>query len=193
MPLLPWVHSLFSPPLSIHFSLGAVKQVEPAHCKQGQGAASRCIRLFSVVRLVPSAFALRFMQKFTATKLSHCVLSFLHHHCVLSALLRVSVAPAGLSVPPELWRVSSSGRPARWCRWASRTWWNAPDPRVTRAATEVWWTRPSSTSRTTRAWTLRSPTLTWEPYVSLTCPQCKWKEVICLLLTCQQFTYQLLA
>lgn len=34
--LLPWVHSLFSPPLDIHFSLGAVKQVEPAHCKQAK-------------------------------------------------------------------------------------------------------------------------------------------------------------
>ena len=76
------------------------------------------------------------------------------------SLFRVSAAPAGRSAPPVPWRVNSSGRPASWCLWVSRTWWTAPGPRATRAAAAAWWTRPSSTSPTTRAWTPRTPTRT---------------------------------
>lgn len=78
---------------------------------------------------------------------------------------RASVALAGPSAPPGLWRVSTLGRWASWFLWVSRTLWTVPGQKAMRDAMAAWWTRPSNTSKITRGWTQRMPTLTWELYV----------------------------
>ena len=49
------------------------------------------------------------------------------------------------------WRDSTSGRLGSWCLWASSSWSTAPPTTATWAATEAWWTTPSSTSKPTEA------------------------------------------
>merc|ERR1719154_2953 len=73
---------------------------------------------------------------------------------------RASVGPAGPSLRPELWKVSTPGRRASSCRCRSRTWSTAPRNSATTAATVALWTTRSSTSKSTAALTPKPAILT---------------------------------